>query len=54
MAIAWMTQNVHTIKKNCSAGVEYKHATLDLVLNKSHGYSGKDIALGAYFKKKYV
>jgi hypothetical protein len=54
LAIARMSQKMHTIKKNRSAGGKYKYATLDHMLNKFHSYSGKDIPLGIYFNEKYL
>jgi hypothetical protein len=54
LAIARMSQKMHTTKKNRSAGGRYKYATLDHMLNKFHGYSGWEIPLGIYFNERYL
>jgi hypothetical protein len=54
LAIARMSQRMHTIKKNRSVGGRYKYATLDYMLGKFHRYAGKDIPLGIYFNEKYL
>jgi hypothetical protein len=54
LAMVRMSQKMHTIKKNWSAEGKHKYATLDHILNKFHGCSGKEIPLCIYFNEKYL
>jgi hypothetical protein len=54
LAIARISQKMHTIKKNQSAGEKSKYATLDHRLNKFDSSSGREITLDIYFNEKYL